>query len=188
VFDALILAGGRARRLGGADKPALLVGAQSLLEHVLDAVSDASRIVVVGPERPTPRTVMWCREEPPGAGPVAAIAAALPLIESPTTLLAAADLPFLRPAVAPLLAAAEDADAGVLVDKTGHRNVLAAAWRTDALRRAVARLPTPAGAPVRALYDAVAVREVADPAGWGRDCDSWDDLAAARAEAVLEMP
>jgi molybdopterin-guanine dinucleotide biosynthesis protein A len=188
VYDAIVLAGGRARRLGGLDKPALVVGRRSLLEHVLDAVGDAARTVVVGPERLTTRTVSWCREEPAGAGPVAAIAAALPLVESAVTVLAAADLPNLKPAVAPLLAATQQADAGVLVDNAGHRNVLAAAWRTAALRRAVERLPTPAGAAVRALYDGVVVLEVPDPAGWGRDCDSWDDLAAARAGAGQEKP
>ena len=25
---------------------------------------------------------------------------------------------------------------------------------------------------------------LADPSGWGRDCDTWDDLAAARARAA----
>jgi hypothetical protein len=86
-----------------------------------------------------------------------------------------------------LLAAVEQADAAVLADREGSRNVLAAAWRTAALRAAVHRLPTTAGAPVRALYDGVAVIEVPDPAGWGRDCDSWDDLAAARADARGEI-
>jgi molybdopterin-guanine dinucleotide biosynthesis protein A len=181
VFDAIVLAGGRGRRLGGVDKPGLLVGRLSLLDHVLDAVGQAQRVVVVGPERPTGRTVLWCREEPAGAGPVAAIAAALPLIDAATTVVAAADLPNLRPAIPPLLSAVGSADAAVLVDPDGHRNVLAAAWRTAALRRAVADLPTLTDVPVRRLYSGVAVSEVPDPAGWGRDCDSWDDLAAARA-------
>jgi molybdopterin-guanine dinucleotide biosynthesis protein A len=181
VFDAIVLAGGRGRRLGGIDKPALVVGPLSLLEHVLDAVQQAHRVVVAGPERRTRRTVLWCREEPAGAGPVAAIAAALPLIEAETVVVVAADLPHLRPAIAPLLTAVAGADAAVLVDPDGHRNVLAAAWRSAALRRAVAGLPAVIDAPVRRLYAGVAVNEVPDPAGWGRDCDSWDDLAAARA-------
>lgn len=186
VFDAVVLAGGRARRLGGVDKPGLVVGQLSLLDHVLDALRDAGRVVVAGPPRPTARAVRWCREDPVGAGPVAALAAALPLVTAATTVLAAADLPNLRPAVGPLLAAVGDADAAVLVDADGHRNVLAAAWRTAALRDAVDRLPAPGGAPVRALYEGVAAVEVPDPAGWGRDCDTWADLAAARADAGLE--
>ncbi|MGO4426310.1 NTP transferase domain-containing protein, partial [Streptomyces sp. MCAF7] len=53
TYDAVILAGGAARRLGGADKPALRVGARPLLDRVLDACRGAERTVVVGPRRPT---------------------------------------------------------------------------------------------------------------------------------------
>jgi hypothetical protein len=34
---------------------------------------------------------------------------------------------------------------------------------------------------VRALLAAVTPVLVRDEGGWGRDCDTWDDLAAARA-------
>ncbi|WP_438949006.1 NTP transferase domain-containing protein, partial [Streptomyces harbinensis] len=37
VFDAIVLAGGAARRLGGADKAAVTVGGRPLLDRVLDA-------------------------------------------------------------------------------------------------------------------------------------------------------
>ena len=50
-FDAVVLAGGAARRLGGTDKPALRVDERTLLEHVVAAVAGAGRIVVVGPRR-----------------------------------------------------------------------------------------------------------------------------------------
>ncbi|WP_198601894.1 NTP transferase domain-containing protein, partial [Streptomyces sp. MH60] len=36
-YDAVVLAGGAARRLGGADKPGLRVGARALLDRVLAA-------------------------------------------------------------------------------------------------------------------------------------------------------
>ncbi|WP_263167868.1 DUF6457 domain-containing protein [Streptomyces sp. SCSIO ZS0520] len=76
-FDAVILAGGGARRLGGADKPGLRVGGRRLLDRVLTACADAERTVVVAAPRPTVRPVHWTREEPPGSGPVAALAAGL---------------------------------------------------------------------------------------------------------------
>ncbi|MGW0901366.1 NTP transferase domain-containing protein, partial [Streptomyces goshikiensis] len=41
TYDAIVLAGGAARRLGGVDKPALPVGARTLLDRVLDACPDA---------------------------------------------------------------------------------------------------------------------------------------------------
>ena len=41
-WHAIVLAGGRASRLGGIDKTALRFEGMSLLEHALDAVADAS--------------------------------------------------------------------------------------------------------------------------------------------------
>ncbi|GAB2517932.1 molybdenum cofactor guanylyltransferase [Paramicrobacterium agarici] len=80
---AIILAGGRASRLGGTDKASVDVGGRMLLEHVLAAVAGCAPIIVVGPPhlaqtalRPH-RDVTLVREDPPFTGPVAAIAAAL---------------------------------------------------------------------------------------------------------------
>ena len=52
-WDAVILAGGAARRMGGVDKPGLRVGGRTMLERVVDAVRGAT-VVVVGPPRPHP--------------------------------------------------------------------------------------------------------------------------------------
>ncbi|MHB8451581.1 MAG: molybdenum cofactor guanylyltransferase, partial [Mycobacteriales bacterium] len=73
-FAVIVLAGGRARRLGGVDKPAQLVGGRTLLDRVLAAAAGAERRIVVGPARPgaLPRGVEVCCEEPPGGGPAAA--------------------------------------------------------------------------------------------------------------------
>ncbi|MGO9221044.1 MAG: molybdenum cofactor guanylyltransferase, partial [Streptosporangiaceae bacterium] len=117
AFDAVVLAGGRATRLGGADKPGLVVGQQTLLGSVVSAVvsAGAARVVVVGPRRPAalrpgtggpgsggPGTggsrVRYAREDPPGCGPVAALGSGLAEVSAPSVVLAAADLPFLRPA------------------------------------------------------------------------------------------
>ena len=45
---AIILAGGRASRLGGADKASVEVDGRALLDHVLDAVEGCSPVIVVG--------------------------------------------------------------------------------------------------------------------------------------------
>ncbi|NED13442.1 NTP transferase domain-containing protein, partial [Streptomyces sp. SID9124] len=55
AYDAIVLAGGAAKRLGGADKPALRVGGRALLDRVLAACADARATVVVGDRRPTVR-------------------------------------------------------------------------------------------------------------------------------------
>ncbi|MDT7569923.1 MAG: hypothetical protein QOE05_97 [Actinomycetota bacterium] len=186
-YDAVVLAGGTARRLGGVDKPALLVGDVSILDRVLAAVAGAARTVVVGPRRATAREVVWCREDPPGGGPVAALAAGLTEVTAELVVVLAGDLPFVSPdAVDLLLDAASGQDGALLVDHDGREQLLAGAWRTDALRAA---LPDqPAGArlgfvllgltPVR-----VGVHQLADaPPPWF-DCDTDDDLAAARGMA-----
>lgn len=52
AYDAIVLAGGAAKRLGGADKPGIRVGGRALLDRVLAACADASTTVVVGGRRP----------------------------------------------------------------------------------------------------------------------------------------
>jgi molybdopterin-guanine dinucleotide biosynthesis protein A len=193
AYDAVVLAGGAARRLGGADKPALRVGDAPLLDRVLSACASAGATVVVGPERPTVRPVRWVREQPPGGGPVAAIAVALPLVAAGTVLLLAADLPFFDAAtaarlVAELTAAPGDrpgVEAAVLVDPGGRDQPLAAAYRTAPLRAALARLVAehggdPTGLPLRRLVGGLVTRRLPDLSGAAEDCDTWEDLRRAR--------
>jgi len=180
-----VLAGGAASRLDGASKPDEPVGGRTMLERVVAAVGQAEPLVVVGPHRDgvAPYAV-WCREEPPGGGPVAAVAAGLPVVDAPTTLVLAADLPFIGPAVPRLLEALGDEAAEVaLLVTAGRANYLAAAWRTEALRARLNDLGDPAGRSMRGLYENAAAVEVPDPGHWGDDCDTWADLEAARHRA-----
>jgi molybdopterin-guanine dinucleotide biosynthesis protein A len=187
TYDAVVLAGGSARRLGGVDKPSLVVGALSMLDRVIAAVDGAARVVVVGPRSTTSRPVVWCREDPPGGGPVAALAAGLAEVTAEFVVLLAGDLPFVTAeAVALLLDAAEGQNGALLVDHDGRDQLLAGAWRTDALRRA---LPAePAGARLSSvLLDLDPVRVALEkerdlPPPWF-DCDTDDDVATARGMA-----
>jgi molybdopterin-guanine dinucleotide biosynthesis protein A len=180
VYDAIVLAGGGAARLGGVDKPQLKVGGRSLLDRVVAAVADASRVIVVGPAQPVTGEVTFCREEPPGGGPVAAIAASLPHTDADVIVVLAADLPWIAPAVPALLGALPSSGMALLVDPSGRANYLAAAWRRVDLVTALDTLGAPAGVPARALASLVDQVHVTDEDGWGRDCDTWDDLAEAR--------
>jgi len=187
-FDALVLAGGTAQRLGGADKPALEVGGRAMLDRVLTAASEsgADRLVVVGPRRPTAYAVTWCREEPPGGGPVAAIAAALPHLSAPHVTVLAADLPFVDAGtVGRLVRAATGHDGAMLVDPTGRDQMLCAVYAREALSGAIAGQP-PAGVPLRRIIARLDVVRLPDDAGASFDCDTWDDLARARGEAGKE--
>ncbi|MFF8789040.1 DUF6457 domain-containing protein [Streptomyces sp. NPDC015125] len=191
--DAIVLAGGAARRLGGADKPALSVGARPLLDRVLAACPDAAITVVVGPHRPTTRAVVRALEDPPGGGPLAALDAGLRHTTAPTVLVLSADLPFLTAAtVQGLLAAATGTpgaatcDGAMLRDASGRDQPLVAAYRAASLRRELARVRagrgTLAGLPLRALVNGLRLERVPDVTATASfDCDTWEDLSAARA-------
>ena len=197
-FDAVILAGGAARRLDGVDKPALTVGARSLLERVLAACAEAERVIVVGPRRPVragngPRPV-WAREEPPGAGPAAALHAGLRHVRAPLVAVLAADLPFLdRATLRRLRELPPQAQGALLRDESGHDQPLTAVYRTEPLRRELALLAvehgTLSGLPLRLLLPGLDLRRI--PATGPLDCDTWADISAARTrirehEHVLE--
>ncbi|MEW1644380.1 NTP transferase domain-containing protein [Streptomyces sp. NPDC091219] len=193
-YDAVVLAGGAARRLGGADKPGLRVGGRALLDRVLGACADAGTTVVVADPRPTARPVRWAREEPPGAGPVAALDAGLRHTAAEAVVVLSADLPFLEPATVRSLLTAlrtSGADGALLTDADGRDQPLVAAYRAPALRRELAALAPAAsvsgsaaggltGLPLRRLTAALALTRVPDPVA-SFDCDTWDDLVTARA-------
>ena len=192
-YDVIVPAGGAAGRLGGADKPGLRVGAGTLLDRVLAACAGAATTVVVGPSRPTAGgPVRWTREDPPGGGPVAAVAAGLALVTAEVVLLLAADLPFLdRRTVHRLVTALDrggpdDPEAVLLVDAAGRDQPLAAAYRTTALRDALAALGEPAGLPLRRLVAGLRTVRLTDTEGVAYDCDTWEELALARERDRVE--
>jgi len=187
AYDAVVLAGGAARRLGGADKPAVRVGGRTLLDRVLGACAGARTTVVVAAPRPTARPVRWVREEPPGGGPVAALDAGLRHATAEHVVVLSADLPFLAPATVRRLLdelRAGRADGVLLTDADGRDQPLVAAYRTRALRDALAALAQEHGAltglPLRRLTAALDLTRVPDHVA-SFDCDTWDDIAAARA-------
>ena len=103
-FDSVILAGGNAVRLGGADKPGLTVGDTPMVVLVARAAAAAGsqRLIVVGPPRGgavgaglSAAGAIVVREEPPGGGPVPALRRGLAEVTAPWLLVLAADLPFL---------------------------------------------------------------------------------------------
>ncbi len=186
--DAVVLAGGSGRRLGGVDKAALSVGGARLLDRVLEACSGAGHTVVVGPRRRTVREVEWVREEPPGGGPLAGLAAGVARTGAELVVVLAADLPFVTPqTVAALLAGLpEDSDGVVMVDPGGRDQTLLAVYRTRALRRELAALTARHGSldglPLRRLTGELALARLPDPGGEATfDTDTWEALAAARA-------
>ncbi|MFB6616898.1 NTP transferase domain-containing protein [Streptomyces sp. NPDC085524] len=186
TYDAIVLAGGAAQRLGGADKPALSVGGRTLLDRVLDACKDARTTVVVGGRRTTTRPVRWAREDPPGGGPVAALDAGLRQTTAGLVLVLSADLPFLDGrTVRALLEGVGAAEGALLRDPGGRDQPLVAAYRAEPLRREIALLATEhgrlTGLPLRGLTAELDLTRVEAQPLASFDCDTWEDLAAARA-------
>ncbi|MYQ48399.1 NTP transferase domain-containing protein, partial [Streptomyces sp. SID4985] len=156
-------------------------------DRVLAACAGAAGTVVVAEPRPTARPVRWTREEPSGAGPVAALDAGLRLTSAEFAVVLSADLPFLDEAtVLRLLDALREmgADAALLTDADGRDQPLVAAYRTGALREALDALAAEhdglTGLPLRRLTAALRLTRVPDALA-SFDCDTWDDIAHARA-------
>jgi molybdopterin-guanine dinucleotide biosynthesis protein A len=196
-FAAVVLAGGRAERLGGADKAALDVDGVSLLERALAAVAEAGHVVIVGDERPTTREVTWVREQPAYGGPVAATYAGLdalvrgtPVRSSGRTppattemhgttpiLVLAVDMPDVTAGtVRRLLDGVAGRDGAVLVD--GGRRHLAFAVSRAAVDRV--RPASTTGAAMRDLWSALDLAEVPALGEEAHDVDHWSDLGPTR--------
>ncbi|MFJ3281367.1 NTP transferase domain-containing protein [Streptomyces halstedii] len=188
AYDAIVLAGGAARRLGGADKPGLRVGGRSLLDRVLAVCVGAGTTVVVGGRRPTRRPVVWTREVPQGGGPLAALDAGVRQTDGEMVLVLSADLPFLaEETVRTLLEGAGTGawEGAMCTDPEGRDQPLVAAYRAEPLRRELALLATEhgslAGLPLRLLTAEMEMARVEAGPHASFDCDTWEDLAAARA-------
>ncbi|MEU3931367.1 NTP transferase domain-containing protein [Streptomyces sp. NPDC029044] len=186
-YDAVVLAGGAARRLGGADKPGVRVGGRPLLDRVLAACATARTTVVVAAPRPTARPVTWAREDPPGGGPLAALDAGLRHTTAEHVVVLSADLPFLdETTVDRMLSTLRTSgrDGVLLTDPGGRDQPLVAAYRAPRLREELALLAgrhgALAGLPLRRLTAELDLTRISDPVA-SFDCDTWDDIATARA-------
>ncbi|MFJ6631016.1 NTP transferase domain-containing protein [Streptomyces sp. NPDC091376] len=187
-YDAIVLAGGAAKRLGGVDKPGVSVGGRALLDRVLTASRGADRTIVVGGRRATARPVLWARESPPGGGPLAALDAGLRMAEAGTVLVLSADLPFLDAAtVRRLLDTLRTGgrEGALLIDADGRDQPLVASYRAEPLRRELALIAAEHGSltglPLRLLTGELDLDRVSADPFTAYDCDTWEDIATARA-------
>jgi molybdopterin-guanine dinucleotide biosynthesis protein A len=160
-WTAIVLAGGRGRRLGGADKAALSIDGTASLDHVLADLPRSVPVIVTATARATIRPVSFRLEDPPDGGPVAGVAAALTEVATPIVALLATDMPWAGPLVSRLVAEfdVEDADALVPVDASGRRQPLCCVVAADALRAAIDRLGSARGQSMTALMAELSVKE-----------------------------
>lgn len=179
-IDAIVIAGGRGTRLGGSlpgDKASIPVAGWTLLEHALRVVAGAKCTVVVGPETITSRPVLWAQEDPPGAGPPAALAAGLERVSAERVIVLGGDMPRFAPAVDALVRALDaepTADVAAMRSDDGRPQPLGCLWRTVALRAAIRGRAD--GASLRAMFDTVECVVVDDPKRWSADVDTAEDV------------
>jgi molybdopterin-guanine dinucleotide biosynthesis protein A len=145
-ISAAILAGGRATRLGGADKASLVVGGVRIVERQLAAlagVSDDVRIVANDASRYADLGVRVVPDAIDGAGPLGGLYTALLDARHDRVLVLACDLPFLPAALLERIAAesrsGEEVDA--VVPRTGRGlEPLCAVYRKGCAGRVQARI------------------------------------------------
>jgi molybdopterin-guanine dinucleotide biosynthesis protein A len=142
-------------------------------------------VIVVGPRRPGVPGVGWAREDPPGGGPVAALAAGLAALPPGPAIVVvlAGDLIGIRSSTVDklvgALAAEAGADGAVLVDADGRWQWLIGAWRGGPLHAA---LPSsPGGASIRKTLAPLTIVTVPESPGESADVDTPADLDRHRA-------
>ncbi|GAA1158707.1 molybdenum cofactor guanylyltransferase [Nocardioides aquiterrae] len=177
-FAAIVLAGGRAVRMDGADKASVEHQGRTLLEHAVEALVDADEVVVVGDAVPTTRPVTFCRESPRHGGPVAALLTGYDALRSrPTTVgVLAVDMPRVTPwTFRRLHEAAAGRDGAFLADADGRRQ-LAGVLLADRLDDVRPDHEGQHGMAFRRLLDGLDLADVAPEGDEGRDVDTWADL------------
>ena len=118
---AAILAGGRARRLGGINKGALQVGGVTIVDRQLAVLHSVTpSVFVVGTPDPlwTTRGLRIVEDDITGAGPLGGIYTALLHSPAERTLVVGCDMPFLDAGVLERLVTVDDAD--VVVARSGR--------------------------------------------------------------------
>lgn len=136
---AIILAGGDSQRMG-RDKANLLLGEQTLLQHVIAAMQQIFPHIIVSVRQPRPEIELpqVCDEQanegmPVGAGPLAGLAAGLGHITTPWAFVVACDMPFVEPAMVELLAKYRPEYQAVVPVVQGHPQPLVAFYAGSCL-------------------------------------------------------
>jgi molybdopterin-guanine dinucleotide biosynthesis protein A len=133
LADAIIVAGGKASRLGGIDKCMLPLGPErvTLLETAMDHF--AGQVVVAGAQREIGREVLWVADENADGGPAAGVWAGLGEINAPFVFLLAGDQLVDHSVLARLVAQA-NADGAWAIDSDSISNPLCSYVRVSVLR------------------------------------------------------
>jgi molybdopterin-guanine dinucleotide biosynthesis protein A len=123
MLAAAIVAGGAARRLGGAPKALLRVGNQRIIDRQLAALRAVTQTIFIVATDGAPYDGLGLRVVPDaiaGAGALGGIYTAIVESPAPRTLVLACDMPFVTPALFEVLTAAEHAAADIVIPRTAR--------------------------------------------------------------------
>lgn len=183
---AIVLAGGRSRRMG-TDKSMLPVDGRPMIEHicrqlrgtftrVLISANDTAKFSFLGLDVVADRV--------PDQGPLMAVASALDASQSDLNLIVSCDVPRIKLAVVRrMLAEADGADLVVPITSDGKEQPLFAVYRKSALRHMDRALALGARR-VRDIYDLCRVRFLElDDADWFANLNTMADYERFRSSA-----
>jgi molybdopterin-guanine dinucleotide biosynthesis protein A len=140
---AAILAGGRARRMGGVAKPLLAVGGVTILDRLLAALAPHAGEIAIAVADPSqaPPGLRAIVDHAPGNGPLAGIAAARAALAAPWMIAIAGDMPYVTSdVIAALLARCAPEIDAVAPMVNGLPEPLLAVWSPRAGDAAARRL------------------------------------------------
>ncbi len=133
MWSAAILAGGRARRLDGMDKSALVVGGMAVIDRQLAVLRGRARnIVLVGFRGPGPAPCPVIDDLTPGTGPLGALVTALISATTDRVFVLAGDMPFITAPFVEYLAALAHSARAVVPASAGRWHPLCAMYARDA--------------------------------------------------------
>lgn len=152
-FTVALLVGGRGRRLGGADKSALVVGGRTILARQIDAARSVTPSVLAVGSTPGahPADLPLLLDLIPDSGALGALVTALTEAPTDVVVVVAGDMPFVTGRFLQWLAGRLGEADAVLPRDAGGQHPLCAAYH----RRAAAPLRLAVDAGVRRVQDAV---------------------------------
>ena len=183
AITAIVLCGGRATRLGGADKPLLAVGDKALLGHVIDRVRPQVDALLLSCAKATAAYEAFghpvVEDRDAGQGPLGGFVSALPQVRTPWVLTTPADTPFLPDNLVASLAKASRRTGTAVVTAGGHRQNLAMLLDAEHAQ-SLAAFYEDGGRAIHRWLVANATTEVDFPADQFLNVNTAEDLSRAR--------
>ena len=181
IPDSIIVAGGKATRMGGLDKAMLPLGlsGKTLLEDIIK--SCPGKVYVVGNPREIGidgAEVTWVPDLNPDGGPAAGLWSGLISVTSEYVFISAADQTLSSETVSALISAALGSDGAWAIRSDGSGQPLCACVRTDLLRELLAPTQGINQSPLRLLSSLKMVGVEVNP-DQVVDFDTWQDVAKA---------